>query len=79
MQEEDTEIPIPPGMQEWPTLVLKLMLLHAVNIDADALAWTTGSVQVEHYGGLGAAELLKLYGQTLPLSAYRLVATSTSR
>lgn len=66
-------IPVPPWLQEWPALALKLMLLHAAQQGAIALAWTPGKVQVERYPGLGEAGLLGLYDRTLPAEATRLL------
>ncbi len=66
-------IPVPPWLQEWPALALKLMLLHAMQRGATALAWTPGKVQVERYRGLGEAGLLELYDRTLPAEANRLL------
>ena len=59
-------IPVPPWLQEWPALALKLMLLHAAQQEVSALVWTQGNVQVERYEGLGEAGLLELYDRTLP-------------
>lgn len=66
-------IPIPPWLQEWPALALKLILLHAAQRGAVALAWTRGDVQVKRYRGLGAAGLLELYDRTLPAEAARIL------
>lgn len=66
-------IPRPPWLQEWPALALKLMLLHAAERGATALAWTQGKVQVARYRGLGIAGLLELYDHTLPAAALRLL------
>jgi len=66
-------VPVPPWLHEWPALALKLMLLHAAQRGASALAWTPGKVQVERYRGLGAAGLLALYDRTLPTEATRLL------
>lgn len=65
--------PIPPWLQEWPALALKLMLLHAAQQGAVALAWTQGDVQIKRYDGLGAAGLLELYDRTLPAEAARIL------
>lgn len=64
---------VPPWLQEWPALALKLMLLHAAHQGATALAWTRGKVQVERYRGLGEAGLLELYDRTLPAEATHLL------
>ena len=66
-------MPIPPWLQEWPALALKLMLLHAAQQGAVALAWTQGDVQVERYYGLGKTGLLELYDRTLPAEAARIL------
>ena len=66
-------IPTPPWLQEWPALALKLMLLHAAQQCAVALAWTQGDVQVKRYKGLGKAGLLELYDRTLPAEAARIL------
>jgi len=71
--EEDSKIPTPPWLNEWPTLALKLMLLHAATIGADSLAWVNGSIQTKRYEGLGSVGLRKLYDQTLPKEANRLL------
>lgn len=66
-------MPVPPWFQEWPALALKLMLLHAIQQGAAALAWTRGDVQVRRYKGLGKAGLLELYDRTLPAEAARIL------
>ncbi len=75
LQDKDAvkPIPVPPWMKEWPALALKLMLLHAAQQGATALAWTHGKVQVERYAGLGEAGLLELYDRTLPAEATRIL------
>jgi len=60
------EIPRPPWLNEWHSLALKLMLLHASQLGADALVWTQGKTQIDRYGGLGKNGLIKLYDHTLP-------------
>ena len=59
-------VPKPPWLKEWPSLAIKLMLLHAARNNLDGLAWTPGSVHVQRWGGLGERALRKLYDQTLP-------------
>ena len=75
LQDEDSAkpIPVPPWLKEWPALAIKLMLLHAAQQRATALAWTYGKVQVERYKGLGEAGLLELYDRTLPAVATRIL------
>ena len=75
LQDEDSteSIPVPPWLKEWPALALKLMLLHAAQQGATALAWTHGKVQVERYAGLGEVGLLELYDRTLPTEAERIL------
>ena len=74
-QGDDIEdVPTPPWAHEWPSLALKLMLLHAAQSGLDMLAWTTGSVQAERYGGFGKDGLLELYDRTLPSELNRLLA-----
>jgi len=75
LQDEDAAqpIPVPPWLKEWPALALKLMLLHAAQQGATALAWTHGKVQVERYKGLGEVGLLELYDRTLPAEATRIL------
>jgi len=75
LQDEDSAqpIPVPPWLKEWPALALKLMLLHAAQQGATALAWTHGKVQVERYKGLGEVGLLELYDRTLPAEATRIL------
>jgi len=75
LQDEDSakSIHVPPWLKEWPALALKLMLLHAVQQGATALAWTQGKVQVERYAWVGEAGLLELYDRTLPAEATRIL------
>jgi hypothetical protein len=76
LQDEDSvkPIPVPPWLKEWPALALKLMLLHAAQQGATALAWTHGKIQVERYKGMGGeAGLLELYDRTLPAEATRIL------
>ena len=75
LQDENSTkpIPVPPWLKEWPALALKLMLLHAAQQGATALAWAYGKVQVERYNGLGKVGLLELYDRTLPSEATRIL------
>lgn len=59
-------VPKHPWLKEWPSLAIKLMLLHAARNDLDGLAWTPGSVHIRRWGRLGERALLKLYDQMLP-------------
>lgn len=68
-----TPIPMPPWLHEWPALALKLMLLHAAQCGAHALAWTTGDIQRMRDGGLEVEEGLALYDRTLPAEASQLL------
>lgn len=67
-------IPVPPWLQEWPALALKLALLHAAQCGAKALAWTTGDMQIRRDGETGRADLIELVDRTLPAEAERLLA-----
>ncbi len=69
----DPDVPVPPWLEEWPALALKIMLLHAAASGALALAWTPGAVQVARYRGLGAAGLVNLYDRTLPAAMNKLL------
>ena len=62
-----------PFLQEWPALALKLMLLHAAQLGADAVGWTTGAQQSHRYRGGGREGLLELYDRTLPREAARML------
>ena len=62
-----------PFLQEWPALTLKLMLLHAAHMGADALGWTRGSHQVHRFRGLGSEGLKELYDRTLPREVNRML------
>jgi hypothetical protein len=57
------KVPEPPWLQEWPSLAIKLMLLHAARNNLDGLAWTPGSVHVNRWGERAS---LRLYDCTLP-------------
>ncbi|MBK8113112.1 MAG: hypothetical protein IPK44_00655 [Candidatus Accumulibacter sp.] len=63
----------PPFLKEWPALAIKLVLLHAVHQELDAVAWTRGQHQVLRYKGLGATGLIELYDRTLPREVNRMV------
>jgi hypothetical protein len=63
----------PPFMSEWPALNLKLVFLNAVLECVNAVAWTSGALQVSRYKGLGAEGLTELYGCTLPIKVNRMV------
>lgn len=71
-EEDDARIDAP-FLKEWPSLSLKLMLLHASHISADALGWTTGKHQEQRYKGLGKEGLKELYDHTLPREAKRIL------
>jgi hypothetical protein len=64
---------IPPWLSEWPSLALKLALLHAVHLGVAGLAWTSGEVQVDRWERLGEKGLLQLYDHTLPKELNRLL------
>jgi hypothetical protein len=66
-------VPVPPWVGEWPSLALKLLLLHSATNGYAALAWTTGAMQEERYGGSGAAGLRLLYDRTMPEEASRMM------
>ena len=70
--EADDEVR-PPFMKEWPTLAMKLVLLHAAHQGLDAVAWTRGAHQVFRYKGLGAIGLKELYDHTLPREVNRIM------
>lgn len=74
-ERQEPGLPVPPWLQEWPALALKLMLLHAAHLGVDALAWTIGKMQTERYAGRGGHALRQLYDRTLPSEADRLLRT----
>ncbi|MDO8775191.1 MAG: hypothetical protein Q7K57_42095 [Burkholderiaceae bacterium] len=63
----------PPFLKEWPTLAMKLVLLHAAHQRLDAVAWTLGAHQVSRYKGLGAKGLTELYDRSLPREVNRMI------
>jgi hypothetical protein len=65
----------PPFLKEWPALVMKLVVLHAVSRGLDAVAWTRGAHQVFRFKGLGATGLNELYDRTLPREVNRMIKT----
>ncbi len=71
--EDQSEIAVPPFLNEWPALTLKLMLLHAAHLGVDALGWTRGAHQVHRYRGLGKEGLKELYDHTLPREVKRML------
>jgi hypothetical protein len=68
-----TPIPVPPWLQEWPALAMKLMLLHAAQCGANAVAWATGDIQTRPHGALARADLMALYDRTLPAEVSQLL------
>lgn len=73
LKDGDASTPIPPWLDEWPALALKLMLLHAVDQGFEAIAWTTGREQVKRWAKLGEHGLRELYDRTIPREAARLL------
>ena len=71
--EDQSEIAVPPFVNEWPALAMKLMLLHAAHLGVDALGWTTGAHQVHRYRGLGKEGLKELYDRALPREVKRML------
>ena len=69
----DEQIPKPPWFNEWTSLAIKLLLLHAVDKGIGAVAWTTGEHQAQRYDGLGEVGLRELYDRTLPRDASKIV------
>ncbi|HEY0846035.1 MAG TPA: hypothetical protein VGE12_11760 [Noviherbaspirillum sp.] len=68
-----TPTPVPPWLQEWPALAMKLLLLHAAQRGAQALAWTTGDMQASHDGGFDREARSELFDRILPAEANRLL------
>lgn len=70
---EPDSVEYPPFIKEWPALAMKLMLLHAAQRGAHAVAWTRGAHQAFRYKGLGASGLAELYDRTLPREVNRMM------
>lgn len=60
-----------PWTEEWQALVLKLMLLHAAHHRYDALAWSSGEMQVKRWGEYSGGGLAELYDRILKREATR--------
>jgi len=60
-------IPQPPFSREWPSLAVKLMLLHAVTWNFDGVAWANGDMQAELFGR-ESKWFRTLYDQMVPRS-----------
>ena len=54
-----------PFLKDWPSLVLKLMVLHAVGLGLDGVAWTSGLQQSHRHGRQHLSDLEHLYDQVL--------------
>lgn len=63
--------PDPPFEKDWPGLALRLMILHAVSIKVDAVAWTTAAQQVRRFGKKHESGFRELYDQVLVKEANR--------
>ena len=63
----DVGTPQPPFSKDWPALAVKLMLLHAVAWQFDAVAWMTGAMQVDQFGR-EHSWFKTLYDEILPKS-----------
>ena len=64
-------VPRAPFRKEWPSLALKLMLLHVVANDLDGIAWTPSEVHEMRYDK-PLTPLRRLYDQELPQLIARL-------
>ncbi len=73
LKDGDASTLVPPWLDEWPALALKLMLMHAVDQGFEAIAWTTGREQVKRWDKLGERGLRELYDRTIPREAARLL------
>lgn len=58
-----------PFLKDWLSLVLKLMVLHAVGLGLDGVAWTTGLQQSHRHGRQHLSDLALLYDQVLLAAA----------
>lgn len=59
----------PPWLAEWPSLALKLLLLHSAHLGVDALAWTRAFDHNQRWRGLGQKSNNMLYDRLLPKTA----------
>ncbi|MBL0039522.1 MAG: hypothetical protein IPP28_00395 [Xanthomonadales bacterium] len=73
LKDGDASTLVPPWLDEWPALALKLMLMHAVDQGFEAIAWTTGREQAKRWDKLGERGLRELYDRTIPREASRLL------
>ncbi|MET0065623.1 MAG: hypothetical protein ABW076_04685 [Candidatus Thiodiazotropha sp.] len=64
-------IPPAPFRKEWLGMAVKMLLLHAADLDVDAIAWTAGVVQEAHYGKR-METIRRLYDQEIPRAMTRL-------
>lgn len=64
-------IPLAPFRREWPSLALKLMLLHVVESGLDGIAWTDAAVHELRYEKV-LTPLRRLYDEELPRILNRL-------
>jgi len=71
--DEDGIPTTPPWFKEWTSLGMKLMLLHAVNLNVDALVWTPGYIQMDRYQEHAELGLKRLYDHTLPFEANKIL------
>ncbi|NEX61123.1 hypothetical protein [Noviherbaspirillum galbum] len=66
-------IALPPWLDEWLLLALKLVLLHAAARDVDVVAWLPGEVQARRHHPRETKRLLALHDAALPEQAARLL------
>lgn len=64
-------IPLAPFRKEWPSLALKLMLLHAVDSGLEGIAWADAAVHEMRYDR-AMAPLQRLYNKALPQTLNRI-------
>ncbi|MET0052229.1 MAG: hypothetical protein ABW095_14290 [Candidatus Thiodiazotropha sp.] len=64
-------IPPAPFRKEWIGMALKMLLMHAAELDVDGIAWTGGTIQESHYGKQMQA-VRRLYDQEIPRFINRL-------
>ncbi|MET0091879.1 MAG: hypothetical protein ABW068_18020 [Candidatus Thiodiazotropha sp.] len=60
-----------PFRKEWIGMALKMLLMHAAELDVDGIAWTGGTIQESHYGKQVQA-VRRLYDQEIPRFINRL-------
>jgi len=66
LNEKDKSVPNAPFKKTWPEMIMRDVIADAVNKGKDGIAWSTGKIQVDRWGGKEASKRDAIYDKHVP-------------